>query len=160
MEILIIIYTFAKPNAVTWAKVLKICNKSTYYNMKKKISYSTEVRDALMKKYGVARQAIWEACSFITRGKRAQSIRKDALAMGGRYIEEDFIPNCTFRRTAEGFVQEFAAGVVLTATGSDVVITRNGKVVAEYEEVMASGWGAICEQAQKLAETGMLDMAS
>ena len=40
------------------------------------------------------------------------------------------------------------------------MITKNGKVVAEFDDVMAAGWGAICEQAQKLAETGMLDMAS
>lgn len=146
--------------AVGKAKVQKFVNKSTHNYMKKYIKVSTEVRNVLMKKYNVTRQTIWEACYFISGGKRPDAIRKDALEMGGRYFEENFMPNCTFRRTADGFIQEFAAGVVLTATGSDIVITQNGKIKAEFDSVMAPGWGAICEQAQKLAETGMLDMAS
>lgn len=128
--------------------------------MKKSIRYSTEVRDELMKKYGVSRTTIWEACNFISRGERPDNIRKDALAMGCRYIEENFIPNCTCQNTENGIIQTFAAGVVLTITEGDAVITKHDKVVARYDQIDCAGWGAICAQAQRLAETGMLDMAS
>lgn len=119
-----------------------------------------EVRDAIMAKYGVSRTTVWEALVFITRNKRGQNIRRDALAMGGRYIEEDFIPQCTFKRTSDGWIQQFAADVLVTVVGSDVVITKGRKTVAEFEDVTMSGYSNILAQAQKLAETGMLDMAS
>ena len=128
--------------------------------MKKSIRYSVSVRDALMEKYGVSRTTIWEACNFISRGARPDNIRKDALAMGARYIEENFIPNCTCQHTENGIIQTFAAGVVLTITRGEAVITKWDKEVARFEQIDVNGWGAICEQAQKLAETGMLDMAS
>lgn len=128
--------------------------------MKKSIKYSTEVRDELMEKYGVSRTTIWEACSFISRGERPDNIRKDALAMGARYVEENFVPTCSFQNTEDGIIQTFAAGVVLKITQGDAVIMRRGKVVARYDQIDCAGWGSICEQAQHLAETGMLDMAS
>lgn len=128
--------------------------------MKKEIRVTPEVRDAIMAKYGVSRTTVWEALVFITRNKRGQNIRKDALAMGGRYIEEDFIPQCTFKRTSDGWIQQFAADVLVTVVGSDVVITKGRKTVAEFEGVTMSGYSNILAQAQKLAETGMLDMAS
>lgn len=128
--------------------------------MKRTIKVNTATRDRIARKHGVTQQSVWNALNFVSRGKRPDEMRKDALAFGGRYIEDDFIPNCTFKRTEDGFIQTFAAGVLLTVVGSDAVITKNGKVVAEFDDVMAAGWGAICEQAQKLAETGMLDMAS
>lgn len=128
--------------------------------MKRYISISVEIRDALMAKYKVSRQAVWAACNFTRRGQRPDAIRKDALAMGGRYIEENFIPQCTFNRTDEGWEQRFAAGVVVTVVGNDVVITRGKKTVAEFEEVNMNGFGNICAQAQMLAETGRLEMNS
>ncbi|MBR6732142.1 MAG: hypothetical protein IKL91_05455 [Bacteroidales bacterium] len=128
--------------------------------MKKEIRVTPEVRDAIMAKYGVSRTTVWEALVFITRNKRGQNIRRDALAMGGRYIEEDFIPQCTFKRTSDGWIQQFAADVLVTVVGSDVVITKGRKTVAEFEDVTMSGYSNILAQAQKLAETGMLDMAS
>lgn len=128
--------------------------------MKRFIKINREVREALMEKYGVTRRAIWEACSFITRGKRPDSIRKDALEMGGLYQEEDFVPQCSFHRTSDGWIQKFTAGVLVTVVGSDVVISKGRTKVAEFEGVTMSGYSNILAQAQKLAETGMLDMTS
>lgn len=128
--------------------------------MKKEIKVSPAVRDQIAEKYGISIQAIWNALNFVSRGARPDNIRKDALAMGGRYIEENFMPNCTCQHTENGIIQTFAAGVVLTITQGDAVITKNDKEVARYDQIDVAGWGAICAQAQRLAETGMLDMAS
>ena len=128
--------------------------------MKKEIKVSPAVRDQIAEKYGISIQAIWNALNFVSRGARPDNIRKDALAMGGRYIEENFMPNCTCQHTENGIIQTFAAGVVLTITQGDAVITKNAKEVARYDQIDVAGWGAICAQAQRLAETGMLDMAS
>ncbi|MBQ7899330.1 MAG: hypothetical protein IJ307_05700 [Bacteroidales bacterium] len=127
--------------------------------MKKVIRVSVTVRDKIMEKYNVTRQAVWLALNFVTRGARPDAIRKDALDMGGRYYEENFTPNCTCQHTENGIIQTFAAGVVLTITQGDAVITKHDKVIARADQIDCSGWGALCEQAQKLAETGMLDMA-
>ncbi len=128
--------------------------------MKKEIKVSPAIRDQIAEKYGISIQAIWNALNFVSRGARPDNIRKDALAMGGRYIEENFIPTCTCQHTENGIIQTFAAGVVLTITQGDAVITKNDEVVARYDQIDVAGWGAICAQAQRLAETGMLDIAS
>ena len=128
--------------------------------MKRFIKINKEVREALMEKYGVTRRAIWEACSFITRGKRPDNIRKDALAMGGLYQEEDFVPQCSFHRTSDGWVQKFAAGVLVTVVGSDVVISKGRNKVAEFEGVTMDGYSNILAQAQQLAEKGKLEFAN
>jgi len=128
--------------------------------MKKEIKVSVAVRDQIADKYGVSRQAVWAALTYITRGARPDSMRRDALALGGRYIEENFMPTCTCQHTETGIIQTIAAGVVLTITQGDAVITKNDEVVARYDQIDVAGWGALCAQAQRLAETGMLDMAS
>ena len=128
--------------------------------MKRFIKINKEVREALMEKYGVTRRAIWEACSFITRGKRPDNIRKDALSMGGLYQEEDFVPQCSFHRTSDGWVQKFTAGVLVTVVGSDVVISKGRNKVAEFEGVTMDGYSNILAQAQQLAEKGKLEFAN
>lgn len=145
---------------VTVAKVEKNRNKSTQYNMRRFIRISSETRDQIMKKYDVTRQTVWEALSYISRGKRPDAIRKDALEMGGRYYEEDFIPQCSFRRTEDGWIQKFASGVLVTVVGSDVVISKGRKMVAEFENVTMDGYSNILVQAQQLAEKGMLEFAN
>lgn len=128
--------------------------------MKRFIKINKEVREALMEKYGVTRRAIWEACSFITRGKRPDNIRKDALAMGGLYQEEDFVPQCSFHRTSDGWVQKFTAGVLVTVIGNDVVISKGRNKVASFEGVAMDGYANIVAQAQQLAEKGKLEFAN
>lgn len=145
---------------VAVAKVEKNRNKSTQYNMRRFIRVSTETRDQIMKKYGVTRQTVWEALSYISKGKRPDSIRKDALEMGGRYYEEDFMPQCSFRRTEDGWIQKFASGILVTVVGSDVVISKGRKMVAEFENVTMDGYSNILVQAQQLAEKGMLEFAN
>lgn len=161
MEILILIYTFVEPYAISIGKGREKCQQiNTLNTMKKFIKVSPEVRDELCAKYGVSKMTIWEALSFITRNKRGQAIRKDALERGGRYFEEDFVPQCSFHRTPDGWTQKFAGGVLVTVAGSDVVITKGLDKVASFEEVTMDGFSNILAQAQQLAEKGMMEIAN
>lgn len=128
--------------------------------MRRYIRLKPEVRDQIMEKYGVTRTTVWEALSYISRGKRPDAIRKDALEMGGRYFEEDFIPQCSFHRTSDGWIQKFAGGVLVTVAGNDVAISKGRKTVAEFEDVTMDGFSNILAQAQQLAEKGMLEFAN
>ena len=79
--------------------------------MRRYITIDAETRRQLIRKYNVGRRTIWEALSFITRNKRGDSIRRDALAMGGEYREEDFVPDCQTEFLEDGMHQRFATGV-------------------------------------------------
>ena len=126
--------------------------------MRKYISISTETRRALMKKYNVTSRTIWEACSFITRNKRGNNIRRDAMDMGGRYIEENFIPNCRTEFLGSGGIRQiFPARVEVLLEGGTAVIAKNDKEQERYENVTLDGWGNILERAQSLSETGMFE---
>lgn len=127
--------------------------------MRKYISINAETRKHLMKKYQVTSQTIWEACSFITRNKRGNDIRKDALDMGGRYIEENFVPNCRTEFLGSGGIRQiFPARVEVVLEGGTAVITKNDKEQERYENVTLDCWGNILERAQHLSETGMFEV--
>ncbi len=126
--------------------------------MKRMIKLTPEQRDTLMARYDVSHVAIWEACNYITRGERPDSIRRDALALGGRYIEEGFIPQCSFHRTPDGgFIQKFGANVVIIfdAESNLMRLIKDGTVLTQYNNVSIAGWTALCEQAQLLAQKAM-----
>lgn len=127
--------------------------------MRKFISVNAETRKHLMEKYQVTSQTIWEACSFITKNKRGNDIRKDALAMGGRYTEENFIPNCRTEFLGSGGIRQiFPARVEVFLEGGTAVIMKNDKEQERYDNVTLDGWGNILERAQHLSETGMFEV--
>ena len=127
--------------------------------MRKYISINSETRKHLMQKYQVTSQTIWEACSFITRNKRGENIRKDAIGMGGRYIEENFLPNCRTEFLGSGGIrQTFPAQVEVCLEGGTAVIRKNDKELERYDDVTLDGWGNILERAQHLSETGMFEV--
>ena len=124
--------------------------------MRRYISISEAARKSLVQKYKVSRRTIWEACSFITRNKRGDSIRRDAIAMGGRYIEEDFLPNCQTEFLADGIHQRFAAGVEVVLQGNRMSILVPDRATEDYYDVDAMSWGNILEKAQRIAKERML----
>lgn len=127
--------------------------------MRRYISVSTETRKALMKKYKVSSRTIWEACSFITRNKRGNDIRQDAMAMGGVYKEEDFLPNCRTEFLGSGGIkQTFPAKVEVFLENDTAVIRKNDKELERFDQVTLDGWGNILERAQRLSETGMFEV--
>lgn len=126
--------------------------------MRKYIRVTPETRDKIMAKYGVSHQTVWESLNFVRKCERASNIRRDALEMGGRYYEEDFCPECSFRRTSNGWIQQFAAQVVVTVIGSNVAISKGDTQIAEYNDVTLRGLSNILAQAQLYAEKGMFDL--
>lgn len=127
--------------------------------MRRYISIGEAARKALMRKYKVSRYAIWEACSFITRNKRGNDIRHDAMAMGGVYKEEDFLPNCRTEFLESGGIrQTFPAKVEVLLENDTAVIRKNDKELERYDQVTLDGWGNILERAQRLSETGMFEV--
>lgn len=125
--------------------------------MRKYISVKPEVIGSLAKKYGITRRAVWMALSFLTKNERGHNIRKDAISMGGRYMEEDFIPNCQTEFLADGMHQRFAAGVEVVMRGSTMSLIVPGKEPENYTDVGLHSWGNILERAQSISEERMLD---
>lgn len=127
--------------------------------MRRYISISEAARKSLIQKYKVNRRTIWEACSFITRNKRGDSIRRDAIALGGRYIEEDFLPNCRTEFFGSGGIrQTFPAKVEVLLENDTAIILKNSRELERYGQVTLDGWGNILERAQRLSETGMFEV--
>lgn len=126
--------------------------------MKRYISIDAETRQKLMDKYGVTKQTIWEACSFITRNKRGDDIRRDALSMGGRYTEEDFLPNCRTEFQTDGSIrQTFAGNVVVVSTAHGSTIEVDGRSVENYPPIMIKAWSNLLARAQSISEERMLN---
>ena len=120
--------------------------------MNKYISISQDTRDYLLKKYNVSKQSVWKALTFITRNKRSASIRQDALAMGGRLIEEGFIPNCKTEHRDGEMIQTFAGGVKVVTKQGDMKILVADTEVASYNDVTIESWGNVLERAQEISQ--------
>lgn len=124
--------------------------------MRRYISVNAEAREALMEKYRVSKVTIWEACSFITKNRRSDNIRRDAMEMGGIYKEEDFIPNCETTFVKGGMVQRFATGVEVVTSGKTMQLVVPGSVPQKYKNVDILAWSNILERAQSIAEERMM----
>ena len=123
--------------------------------MRKYISVKPEVIGSLAEKYGITRRAVWMALSFLTKNERGNNIRKDAIASGGRYIEEDFIPNCRTEFLADGMHQRFAAGVEVVTRDNTMSLIVPGREVEDYTDVDLRSWGNILKRAQFISEERM-----
>lgn len=120
--------------------------------MRKYITVTPEMRDALVKKYKVSKTSIWKALAFITRNKRSEQIRNDALGMGGRYVEEDFIPNCRTEHQNGSIIQTFAGGVQVVTDTDSTRILVGGNIVDKYKDVTVESWGNVLARAQEISQ--------
>lgn len=138
-------------------------NNNTLKIMRRYITIDAETRRQLIRKYNVGRRTIWEALSFITRNKRGDSIRRDALAMGGEYREEDFVPDCQTEFLQDGMHQRFATGVEVVTSGnrmSLVVPAGQGHfTVRHFYGVELDAWGNVLAEAQEIARKRMLSIS-
>lgn len=81
------------------------------------------------------------------------------MDMGGRYTEENFVPNCRTEFLGSGGIRQiFPARVEVFLEGGTAVILKNDKEQERYENVTLDGWGNILERAQHLSETGMFEV--
>lgn len=121
--------------------------------MRANIKVTNELRKGIQKKFGVTKRSIYNALAYITTGESANSIREYALAHGGKYEEEDFIPNCNTRHEGDLMIQTFPCGVVVTINKLDshCVVTQNGATIDSYDGLTLRGWGSVLAEAQKLS---------
>ena len=131
--------------------------------MRRYITIDAETRRQLIRKYNVGRRTIWEALSFITRNKRGDSIRRDALAMGGEYREENFVPDCQTEFLEDGMHQRFATGVEVVTSGNRVsLVVPAGQghfTVKHFYGVELDAWGNVLAEAQEIARKRMLSIS-
>lgn len=120
--------------------------------MKHYIKCTMEQRKCLLGKYNINRQVLWEALCFITKSARAQKIREDALSMGGRYIEENFIPNCKTEHKNGILIQTFAGGVSVVTKTEQTEIRVEDEVVAKFKDVTIATWGNVLAKAQEISQ--------
>ena len=120
--------------------------------MRKYISINRKIANELANKYGITTRAVWMAVSFITKNKRGDNIRRDAIAMGGEYREEDFIPNCQTSFENGLMRQRFAAGVEVVLEGNRLSILAPERQDECYYDVDMNSWGNILAKAQRISE--------
>lgn len=121
--------------------------------MRSYIKVSNELRKELQVKFKKTRKSVYNALAYITTGESANSIREYALAHGGKYEEEDFIPNCITRHEGDLMIQAFHCGVVVTTSKKDsrCVMTHNGLIIESYDGLTLCGWGNVLARAQALS---------
>ncbi|MGP1526366.1 MAG: hypothetical protein ACTTIA_02405 [Candidatus Cryptobacteroides sp.] len=120
--------------------------------MKKYITISPEIRKHLVEKYKISDVSIWKALCFITKNKRSQEIRQDALAMGGRYLEEDFVPNCRTEHRDGTIIQTFAGGVQVSIDAGSTKIIVDESIVESFKDVTLESWGNVLAKAQEISQ--------
>ena len=120
--------------------------------MRKYISINSKIANELASKYGITTRAVWMAVSFLTKNKRGDNIRRDAIAMGGEYREEDFIPNCQTSFENGLMRQRFAAGVEVVLEGNRLSILAPERQDECYYDVDMNSWGNILAKAQRISE--------
>lgn len=121
--------------------------------MRSYIKVSNELRKELQVKFKKTRKSVYNALAYITTGESANSIREYALAHGGKYEEEDFIPNCNTRHEGDLMIQTFPCGVevIVSKKDSHCVVTQNGATIDSYDVLTLRGWGSVLAEAQALS---------
>lgn len=125
--------------------------------MKRYISITPEMREELTAKYKVSAVSIWKALSFITRNGRSERIRREAIAMGGRYLEEDFVPNCRTEHRDGTIIQTFAGGVQVVIDNDSTRIIVGNSTIAKYKGVTIASWGNVLARAQEISQERVLN---
>lgn len=124
----------------------------------KQIRVTREEHEKLQQLFKVKYNYVQQVLSFLKHGPTAERIRREALRMGGRYVDPDFAPNCTTQYVGGMIVQTFGDQVVLRIdkqTG-DITLEHHGKVVEKREKESMAIWNAMAMKAQTIAENAMV----
>jgi len=121
--------------------------------MRQFIKVSAELNQELQRVFNKSRMSIWKALAFVTRHEEATEIRNYALAHGGQYQEEDFIPNCRTYHQNGVMYQDFPGKVRVVIDTKDpqspAIIYVNGKKEHEFTGVTINSWGNVLALAQE-----------
>lgn len=123
--------------------------------MKRFITITSKIRQSLILKYKVSRQAVWKACTFEVLGGYGSHIRKDALEMGGTYHEEGFSPCCSVEVGDMCIDYRFATGVVVHQTDVYICLQVPGLSDTRYVVTPAS-LDRVLKEAQRIAGERMI----
>ena len=114
-------------------------------------------RKRLQERFHARENYILQVLAFTKHGPTAERIRREALRMGGRYVDPDFAPNCQTSYMNGFIIQTFGDDVVLRIdrqTG-DLTITHHGEVVEKQSKATMAVWQSMAYKAQTYALTVM-----
>jgi hypothetical protein len=124
----------------------------------KQIRVTPSERRTLQERFGVKESYVLEVLRYKKDGPTAREIRKEALRMGGRYVDPEFAPNCRTQYLGGTIVQTFSDDVVLRIElkSGDVTISHRGNVIDRVQNATMTMWNSMAIQAQEIAETAMV----
>ncbi len=124
----------------------------------KQIRVTPTERRKLQERFGVKESYILEVLRYRKDGPTAREIRKEALRMGGRYVDPEFAPNCRTQYLGGTIVQTFSDDVVLRIElqNGDVSISHRGNVLEMIRNATMCMWNSMAMKAQEIAETAMV----
>lgn len=121
--------------------------------MRRFIKVEPELRDKISAEYHVSRMQVWRALNFLRNSDQAKDIRQFALAAGGQYVQENFVPNCQTEHTGEAVIQTFPCGVVVKVSkiDSSAELLVDDQLKENYTDITISSWGNLLAHAQELS---------
>lgn len=121
--------------------------------MRRFIPITQEQRKALCKMFNVDRSHVWRALNFIGESEVNTQIRKEAISMGARIVENSFVPNCNTRHTQEFIIQTFPCGVEVRISKKDssATLSVENEIRETYQDVTLSSWGNILDHAERIS---------
>lgn len=124
----------------------------------RQIKVTPEENEKLQQLFNVKYNYVRQVLSFVKHGPTAERIRREAIRMGGRYVDPDFSPNCTTQYVGGMIIQTFGDQVVLRIdknTG-DITLEHHGRLIDKREKESMAIWNAMAMKAQALAESSMV----
>lgn len=123
----------------------------------RQIKVTKEEHEKLQQLFKVKYSYIQQVLSFMKHGPTAENIRREALRMGGWYVNPDFVPTCTTQYVDGMIIQRFGEQVILKIyknTG-DIILEHHGKVIDKRDNASMAIWNSMAMKAQDIAETAM-----
>lgn len=124
----------------------------------KQIKITPAEREVLQQRFDVGRNYVQQVLSFAKNGPTAEKIRREALQMGGRYVDPDFVPNCRTQYISGMIVQTFGENVRLEICreNGNITLSKDGKVLDKMEHATMAIWNAMALKASSIAEAAMV----
>lgn len=124
----------------------------------RQIKITPNEREMLQQRFNVGKNYVQQVLSFSKNGPTAEKIRREALHMGGRYVDPDFVPTCRTQYIGGMIIQYFPENVILKINKetSDIVLEQRGEVVEKVEKATMAIWNSMAIKAQTLAENAMV----
>ena len=122
--------------------------------MKRHIKLTPDASKKLAEELGISDSFVYDALYYRKVGPSVQKVRQEAIRLGGRYVDPDFIPTCNTEYLEGQIRQTFAAGVVLTIdrkTGKAVITVDDSVVRKEDAPVRMTDLNILAREAQELA---------